>query len=310
MRRWLCDSSWWELRYTGWAGHSRRCKGWCLHGEKTEMGMVRPSPYAREEPHQCCYPQEQCWPYILVVELSTDHHLLALCWVPLRHAVLHLSLWLDFPAFSSDLQSLGSIDTRFEPFIFVARAQSRHFIKIGQNVCVWEEAKRAWGTSEEWLLLRWLRSKWLKLMLQSNRKLLLERNPYCFSHSLLQTGIKRARDTFNYFKLRGEFNPKWYYKRSNKIATSQGKGERENGNIKSKNAQEKRIKTLRLLMIISFHNVQSLMLQSREWTLKNKFNVWAISRLKFHIAVILYIWNANWLLKTHFLSFDYHLIDR
>lgn len=94
------------------------------------------------------------------------------------------------------------------------------------NARVGEAAKHAGGTLGERLLLRWFRSKQLKLSLQSNRKHWLQRNPHRFSHSLPHTGSKRAKDTFNFFRLRGEFNPKRYYKRSNEVTTSQGKGKR------------------------------------------------------------------------------------
>lgn len=55
-------------------------------------------------------------------------------------------------------------------------------------------------------------------------------------------GIKELRIRlifFFFFRLRGEFNPKRYYKRSNEVTTSQRKGEKENGKLKSKNTQEK-----------------------------------------------------------------------
>lgn len=124
---------------------------------------------------------------------------------------------------------------------------------MGGNARVGEVAKHAWGTLGERLLFRWFRSKQLKSSLQSNRKYWL--------HSLPQTGSERAKDAFNFFRLRGEFNPKRYYKKSSEVVRGKGKGE-----WKAKIQEYTRGKNQKSQPFdnILFHNVHSPMFQLHE----------------------------------------------
>lgn len=211
---------------------------------------------AKEERHQYCYTQEQFWFCSCVMELSID----PICW---------LCVGCQLPADSWAWCSSVAIMIWLSLLPFWPTVSRKHPHKI------W--AAYFCGTGTKWALYK----EWAKCMMCERQQSMPEapREDGCFSGGsgasgwnyhckviaiagpkeipttspthFSRQGLKEPRILLIYFRLRGEFNPKRYYKGSNEIATSQGKGKRENRKIKSKNAQEKRTKKLSLLIIIS-----------------------------------------------------------